>query len=313
MEKLYRRQILAASSLFAKAWFAPCNSSAAETRLLLELVDKFRSDGLAVTSILNESWVARIPGSDRSIQGRLSTFVSAARIVANGTHVVGVSPGAIILFALDGRIVSKCPLKMVVSDVSLSPKHSKALIVEGARASGCLLVSRLWGDAKGCQLSVEELSLDGRSCDLADPGLSWSPDERYFVYSSSGRIYTYDVERHVSQLLCEGMNPRWAPDGKWVTFRSVDGQACLVEPMHGELRKLMENRRIRGALHWSPDSQYVFFSELETDFISHPGMAVRFVVYRLRDGATEPLFRTAGAIYDHFFDWAIIPPQLRSQ
>jgi len=184
-----------------------------------------------------------------------------------------------------------------------------------AITQACFLVSKLWGDEHGCQPSVKELPIDGGSCDLRDPGLSWSPDERYFLYASSGKVFRYEIENGESKLLFEGSHPRWSPNGKWISFRSSDGYGFLVESKLGERRTLMASRRIHGALHWSPDSQYLFFSEdtPPIDYLLHPFTAARFVVYRMSDGATAPLFWTFGAISDRIFDWAIIPRELRSK
>ena len=288
-----------------------------------ELTERFHSEGLAIVSVSNNAWAARIPGTVRAIQGRLPSSFDAASIATDGTAVIGVSPtDGVMLCALDGSVLGKCPLKMSALSVSLSPTRSKAILIgrfygpdrRSQMPQAGFLVSKLWGNGHECQPSVAELSIDSTSSDFRDPCLSWSPDERYFVYESSGNIFRYDIEHVQSKFLCDGKSPRWAPNGKWISFRSPDGHAFLIEPTLGERRQLMAGRLVHGALHWSPDSQYLFFSEAAplTDQLLHFFTAARFAVYRMSDGATEPLIRTMSPMNDRFFDWAIIPPKLRS-
>jgi len=126
----------------------------------------------------------------------------------------------------------------------------------------------------------------------AEDEMSWSPSGEAFTYANGNRIYILDVSTGAPKLIGHGQNPTWSPDGQWITFRSMDDWAMAVNPVTLESKKLLPDNKILGAVHWSPDSQYVLVSEAvgALSNILHwrsPiwGPVAELVVYRLRDGA----------------------------
>lgn len=122
--------------------------------------------------------------------------------------------------------------------------------------------------------------------------ISWSPGGDAFTYTSGNRIYIFDVSTGASQAIAYGQNPTWSADGQWLAFRSSDGWATAINPVTHVSKRLLPDHKILGAVHWSPDSQYVLVSEA-VGVISNilrwrsPGgpSSGELVVYRLRDGA----------------------------
>lgn len=95
----------------------------------------------------------------------------------------------------------------------------------------------------------------------AEDEMSWSPSGEAFTYANGNRIYILDVSTGAPKLIGHGQNPTWSPDGQWITFRSMDDWAMAVNPVTLESKKLLPDNKILGAVHWSPDSQYVLVSE----------------------------------------------------
>ena len=119
----------------------------------------------------------------------------------------------------------------------------------------------------------------------------WAPDSKSILFTSTGRLYLYDVAGERARPLApnkQGVrNPRFSPNGRWVSF-VYQHDLWLVPPSGGEARQLTfgatdlvlhgdldwvypEEFRLRSGYHWSPDSRRIAFLELDqTGVPSYP-------------------------------------------
>jgi Tol biopolymer transport system component len=170
-------------------------------------------------------------------------------------------------------------------------------------------------------MGTKVVSLISQTADVGR--ISWALDSNTFVFDVDNRIYVYDVLSNTNSELTAGSGPSWSPNGKWVGFRSPDSEAWIIDPRTKEARALMEGRKIGWGLHWSPDSNYVVFSELRPIRIPLITPSTQLVVYRLHDGASTPIygFGYQDASSDFGFNWvkdpetflkeATIPPTIQ--
>jgi dipeptidyl-peptidase-4 len=115
------------------------------------------------------------------------------------------------------------------------------------------------------------------------PDYHWSPDGRSILFTSSGRILTYEVLSGTTSRLAPSKagvaDPKFSPDGRQVTFvfehdlwivpaaggeerRLTHGGTDLI--LHGELDWVYpEELGVRTGYHWSPDSRHIAFLELD--------------------------------------------------
>lgn len=119
-----------------------------------------------------------------------------------------------------------------------------------------------WFDASG-----KELSQVGES-DCRDPRLS--PDGRFLAVSSddarNGKFFirVYDLARGISARLTDGeihTSPAWSPDGKGITYRTLDALKELPADGSSPPQLLLEGGVYLGHLDWSREGHLVF-----TDF-----------------------------------------------
>jgi len=122
--------------------------------------------------------------------------------------------------------------------------------------------------------------------------ISWSPSSDAFAYANVNRIYVLYLSTGISKFIGDGQNPTWSPDGKGIAFKSRDGWPTVIDPVTLVSRRLPSQHRILGAVHWSPNSEYVLVSESLSSVSNllnwrSPifGPSAELVVYRLRDEA----------------------------
>jgi hypothetical protein len=136
--------------------------------------------------------------------------------------------------------------------------------------------------------------------------MAWSGDCKSLVYEMRGRIYVFDTGTNLSRPLVSGHSPTWSPDGKWIAYRSTDGQASLVIPNGEHVSWPGKSHKIVGAARWSPDGRYVIFSELVPQHVPVMGVYYRLVVSRIRDGATVAVRDFGqGSAHTQNFHWIL--------
>ncbi len=119
----------------------------------------------------------------------------------------------------------------------------------------------------------------------------WAPDSKAILFTSTGRLYLYDLAAERAKPLAPEKsavrNPRFSPNGRWVSF-VYKHDLWLVPPSGGEPRQLTfdatdlvlhgdldwiypEEFALRSGYHWSPDSRRIAFLELDqTEVPSYP-------------------------------------------
>jgi hypothetical protein len=112
----------------------------------------------------------------------------------------------------------------------------------------------------------------------------WSPDGRTFVYAKERVVYLFDMSRHLSSRLTEGLDPTWAPNGRWISFRALDGQASLVTLSGQRVTWPVSVHKALGPIRWTPDGGYVSFPEAEPQPSLPFGAYYRLAVCRASDG-----------------------------
>jgi WD40 repeat protein len=91
--------------------------------------------------------------------------------------------------------------------------------------------------------------------------ISFAPDGSRFAYGYQNRIYIYDVVSATSRIVAPGDHVTWSPNGRWITFRSMKGQAETLNASTFQPVELIRHWRILDRVVWSPDSRYVAVTE----------------------------------------------------
>lgn len=178
-----------------------------------------------------------------------------------------------------------------IAALALSPDRSRvALEIQnhfpGAPATGLQYVvlgtpARVMIDSMPAQ----------READASD-SLGWSHDSRKIVFSRHRKVVVLDILTGSREILVDGMEPAWSPDGHWISFTSLDRRAMLIDPVSRSKITLYGGRRITGPIAWSPDSCCVSFSDGDNNLIDALTFSkARMIVYRIADGAWYVLAR----------------------
>jgi len=144
---------------------------------------------------------------------------------------------------------------------------------------------------------------------LGSRSIGWSPDSRRIVYSRHSRVLTVDIETAKREEIAEGNNPAWSPDGRWISYATLDKRPMLMDPSTGRVIKLWAGRQITGPIAWAPDSCCISFSSDANDIkdawdrVVYPGG--NLIVYRISDGSWFKLsgFFASGPQTSAGFGW----------
>jgi len=120
----------------------------------------------------------------------------------------------------------------------------------------------------------------------ASDSLGWSPDSHKIVFTRHHKVIVLNIETGVRNVITDGTEPSWSPDGRWISFTSLERTAKLISPSTGSFLTLFDGRKITGPIAWAPDSFCVSFSNSDQDlFDSMTRSHGRIIVYRVKDGA----------------------------
>lgn len=174
-----------------------------------------------------------------------------------------------------------------VRDFSLSPDRSQVIYVsQAADLSASLWLARLDGS------EVRQLVL----CDPADCSQPiWSPDGSKVVYErlefNGGNgglglpslwwlnIVDGDTQPIFQEAQLPGANPRWSPDGDWLSYSTPDGNIRLYNLATGENR-ILENF-LGAAVAWSPAGGSALIRDVLTQ---EQGLVTHLFRYDLENG-----------------------------
>jgi dipeptidyl-peptidase-4 len=156
-------------------------------------------------------------------------------------------------------------------------------ILDLAKGEKTQILSR--GEAKEIAPSPEQANIDERErtrrTRYSLPDYVWAPDGQSILLVSSGSLYLYPLASrkpvHLAPSKDHLLDPKFSPDGKWVSFLS--GHDIWVVPsaggkekrltsggsavlLHGELDWVyQEEFDLRSGYQWSPDSRSIAFLE----------------------------------------------------
>lgn len=100
-----------------------------------------------------------------------------------------------------------------------------------------------------------------REAQQAEMVTSWSPNGTELVYADHGEIGVTNTLLRSSHTLTQGSDPAWSPNGRWISYRASDGEVMLYDTQSRSTRPLHKGAGLRGAMHWSPDSEYLLLAQ----------------------------------------------------
>ena len=103
--------------------------------------------------------------------------------------------------------------------------------------------------------------------------VAWSPDGKAFAYTSAmGGLWTYSLQDHSKVRLTDERVmrwPAWSPDGKWIAViaaRKAGGHLEVISA-DGRTSRTLATKNLLPILHWTPDSEWVFFHQVNLPFL----------------------------------------------
>ena len=108
-------------------------------------------------------------------------------------------------------------------------------------------------------------------------GLEWAPNnEQILYYHSFDKLVIYNVKTEVEDFSLDVdrvWNARWSPDGNWIAIVGQIGDhrnrlyLYLLDIHTGDIQTVsLDDIRIRRSISWSPDSEWIAFSDYEYSF-----------------------------------------------
>src|SRR5215472_9862212 len=191
--------------------------------------------------------------------------------------------------SLDGqqRIVARLPGALMLLDIA---KDGRVLLVRADWRRE--LLGLFANDPKQHELSwldytyPSDLSADGKMLLFDEEGGGGALD-----YSKSSgltyAVYIRKTDGSPAVLLGEGGAVSLSPDGKWAIAQTQESpsQFRLLPTGAGEPRDLTKDNINHSWAHWFPDGKRILFAADE------PGKGVRFYVYDMGSGKSEPMSR----------------------
>lgn len=285
---------------------------------MAELKVRQSNEGLAVVC-MNGHWFQVVSFASDAYPVPLQLRKNSSAWIAQGGHLVawnvhsvpsGPCEGATTVNTMEGEFWAQVPGRLI------NPR-TIAVSADGRRIAfdGTYMPS----SSKPSEESIGVSYLDVQSGTVvkvssgsasSDSGaLSWSPAGDALAYGNGNQIYILGVSSGISRSIARGFDPTWSPDGQWISFRSLDGSAIAINPVTLAEKRLLPYK-ILGAVHWSPDAEYVFVTEavgiVQTILHFRSLPSKEFFVYRLKDGArvSVGLIPAEGGLNDLFgFQW----------
>jgi Tol biopolymer transport system component len=235
-----------------------------DTDLLSELQQRSEKDGLALARVAGNV-VDVIPfGSDRKQCFLGDAIIFAVGFSSDGLKVVLADyQQNLTIKTVDGEVLTATSaLKFPNMLAWLSP-DGKQLLFSTARNSSIPPLSGLYlADLTSNRVELLDPEVPHAGIDAGfSKSAGWARDGTSIVYSREGQIFHLDLRTRSKSTLAKGTSPSWSPDGKWIAYKAEDGTARLMAFDGSNQTNIMPGRPILGYLHWSPDSEYLLFSE----------------------------------------------------
>lgn len=100
-----------------------------------------------------------------------------------------------------------------------------------------------------------------RPVNSIDTVMTWSPDGAYLAYSDLNQVSIYNLSNGTIHPVGNGSDPAWSPDGRLISYRISGGDIAILEVASGVTRQMGRGLGRSGAIHWSPNSRFLLFSE----------------------------------------------------
>jgi Tol biopolymer transport system component len=133
--------------------------------------------------------------------------------------------------------------------------------------------------------------------------IGWSSDSRKIVFSRRGKVVTLEIGTGKRNEIADGTNPAWSPDGRWISFTSLEHHPMLINPSTLARVPLYGGRTITGPIAWSPDSCCISFSDMGGGLDTFYQASGRMIVYRINDGQSFPAMHFGLGGYSNNFGW----------
>lgn len=239
--------------------------------------------------------------SDRPFQHALRNVA----VAPDGLHIGGVNQYGwySVIRVADSR--GAVPRVRVLSDFvsSALSAHSKTVAVCSEVALGRdrftgIVVS---SDPDREPVKVEPLDKAGRCKQLA---LSY--DGSKLAYEVAGRINVLDLRSKHRQDVGAGRLPWWSPDGKRLSYWTLEGDLIIENFEKTSHDTLLRRRNIDVFSAWSPDGRYIAFGERSAFPFPY---ASRISVVRVADGVSTTLGSWASVGAGQDAGWLLRIPQ----
>ena len=168
-------------------------------------------------------------------------------------------------FNMKSSTIKSCPDAPLFWDFSIHTVDESSVQVIGDTFDGLILF-----DIKSCQtLKVIQEKEQLRSLS----GLSWNAGKELLAYSRSNNdsvseIIAIDLDRTSCEVIGQGVNPSWSPDGMQIAF-AADNRTIIVKNFeNSEITtfNLQEGVRLnQDKFSWSSDGSRIAFSAEKTE------------------------------------------------
>ena len=259
----------------------------------------------------------RVPGLDGlyDVEPNTQALLGSNRGLLAALYKEGISAvgtASMALFTLDGRVrkpvgVSTWPLLATVS-----PKLDLlAVLTSTGPGRVSLRYGRLdWSSTE--EVFSSDVGEQGAVNYLAE-NFSWSPDEQFLAYSLGGKVYALNTSNGSKRPIAEGTDPCWSPDGERIVYRTKNRELIMYDVRAGVSEMLTKSYTVVGFPRWSPDSQYVLFTQSSPilalrNFLTMP--TTEFMVIRINDHSVASIYAPGGAMDNRRFFWVKAPSKL---
>lgn len=159
--------------------------------------------------------------------------------------------------------------------------------------------------------------LDGFHNAASITGIDWSPDSRFIAFSATVTTIVADHPVYISDptgqrrsLFAEaGVNPRWSPDGRYITVQGWDNlyrraaRGFYVVPVRPDGEWVNEGRFfVRNAVDpkWSQSGRLTYVRQSGD---RHSGFGVDFVMIQPENGETRHISKLSNYLFSTFGYW----------